>query len=200
MLGRSITRQSDDTDIHQVDKQLEALHFLLLAGAPQQPLVEVLPYYRLLVHAHGVAQFAFSSPKILVEHFIGGMRRCGAAGRCRVLSAQVRRVSVFGEVCVELDGVLGHDMQLLGEGVELADYALKLGREVAVQVFELLVAVGMVLVQVAEGFKLRSTNISYRLRSQRLPTVEGGSAYMFGRAVNHQVKVVFFFVSCERLA
>jgi hypothetical protein len=48
------------------------------------------------------------------------------------VSAQVRRVPVFGKVGVELHGVLGYHVQFGGEGVEVADYALEFGEEVGV--------------------------------------------------------------------
>jgi hypothetical protein len=40
--------------------------------------------------------------------------------------AQMGAVSVFGEVGVELDGVLAYHVEFGGEGIEVADYALEL--------------------------------------------------------------------------
>jgi hypothetical protein len=42
------------------------------------------------------------------------------------VSAQVGRVPVFGEIGVELHGVLRYHVQFGGEGVEVPDHALEL--------------------------------------------------------------------------
>lgn len=150
MLRRRIARQRNNPHIKQIDKQLVARDFLRLSRPPQQALVEVLPHYRPLVHVHEGPQLALRVPHVLVE--AGGPGCRGRVGR--VVRAQVRRIAVFGEVCVELDGVLGNHVDFGAQGVEVADDALEFRGEGGVLFVELLVARRVVLVGVAEGFEL----------------------------------------------
>jgi hypothetical protein len=65
-------------------------------------------------------------------------------------------VAIFGEVGVELDGVLAYHVKFGGEGVEIADYPLEFLGEGAVFFVESFVVVGVVGVGVAEGFELEA--------------------------------------------